>query len=97
MKLSFVDDAAHKLHQFFETWIEETIQNNDTYVATITESVKFLQVVRLDNQRLAIADQVKTYCVYPESPLVYEGSDKPDPNSYTITFVKCGIAPNGTL
>lgn len=97
VKLTFVDDAAHLLHQFFETWIEDTIQNHEHHIATVSEATKYLQVRRLDNQRQIISRLTKTYLVVPESPLVYEGSDKPDPNSYSITLVKLGLAPNSTI
>ncbi len=94
IKLTFVDDSAHQLHSFFETWIESTIQNEETHISTVSESTKFLQVVRLTPNKEIIADLIRTYLVFPISPLIYEGSDKPDPNQYSITFVKVGHVAN---
>lgn len=97
LKLTFIDDAAHLLHDFFHIWLEDTIQNHEHYIATISEAVKYVQVRRLNPDRSIITRMTKTYLVMPESPLVYEGSDKPDPNSYSITLVKVGIAPNSAV
>lgn len=97
IKLTFVDDAAHLLHQFFDTWIEDTIQNHEHHIATIQEAVKMLEVRRLDHRRRPLPGQTHTYLVYPESPIVYIGSDRPDPNSYSVTFVKVGkVPPSGS-
>ena len=97
IKLTFVDTAAHLLHSFFETWIEKTIQNERQYIATIQESVKYMQVRRLNPDRSIISNLTKTYLVIPQSSLNYEGTDKPDPNSYSVTFVKVGKASNSVV
>lgn len=90
VKLTFLDDANHQLLSFFENWIETTILKEGESVATLKESVKILQLVKLDTQRNIIEPLVRTYWVYPEGNLVYHGSGESNPNSYTVTLVKAG-------
>jgi len=92
VKLTFLDDANHQLLSFFENWIETTILNDGDSVATLKESVKILQLVKLDTQRNIIEPLVRTYWVYPEGNLVFHGSSDTQPNSYSVSLVKVGRA-----
>jgi hypothetical protein len=94
LKVTFVDTEAHLLLSFFENWINSVILKKGSSVATIKESVKICQLVKLDSQRQIIQPLVKTYWVYPESKLVFHGTGDSAPLSYTVSLVKAGHAEN---
>jgi hypothetical protein len=93
IKLTFVDDAAHQLLSFFENWIERTILKEGAAIATLQESVKLLQLVKLDSERNIIEPKTKTYWVFPKGHLSFHGTGDANPLSYTVTLVKAGHAP----
>lgn len=97
VRLTFTDTAAHDLFEFFNVWINETIfasEGTTHYVRTLTESVRLLQIARLNAQREEIGGLTRSLWVYPEGPLVFNGSSSSDPNNYTIELVIAGASPS---
>lgn len=88
IKITFVDNAAHALERYFVDWMEVQILNRGRFTSTLAEAAKYMNIVRLNSKREI--QQSNTYLVIPEGGINYEGSDKADPNSYSVNFVKVG-------
>jgi len=91
VKITFVDDAAFTLFSFFENWVNSVILNDDKYISTLAESVKTLQIVKLNAKRQIISGQTRTLLVYPEGPIIFNGSSTSDPQNYSIPLVIAGV------
>lgn len=91
VKLTFIDDAAFTLFTFFEEWVNLVIFNDDLFVSTLSESVKTLQIIKLNAQRQIVSGKTRTLLVYPEGPIIFNGSSTSDPQNYSIPLVIAGV------
>lgn len=88
VQLTYVDDAKNTLSSFIANWINNTILNGGKSVSALLDSVKSLQVTKLNRQRVQLT--AVTYYVYPEGTVAYEGNGTSDALTYTTTFVIAG-------
>lgn len=97
LKVTFVDDAANSLYNFFDYWINDTALKRGKHVATLSEVVKIVQIVRLTPERKIITNQVRSLWVFPEGPLTWNGGSTDDAMNYTVSFVIAGKATDAQV
>ncbi len=89
IRLTFIDDAAFTLESFFEVWIRETIFNLENHVATLSECVKLVSIVKTNSAKEAV--KTTSYWVFPSGPLIYTGASSADNVIYSMPCIIAGV------
>lgn len=91
LRITFYDDVKHTLLYWFENWINNTILNHGKYVTPLLESVKLVQLTKLNSRREVM--RTSSYFVFPEGPVQFSGKTQSDVNQYSVSFVIAGKGP----
>lgn len=102
LRITFIDDGNHTLLTWLDGWINREILNQRDYVATLEESVKLVQIVRLApdtyntsgsraTANVPIENNVsrlgiRNYWIFPEDSVTFIGNSSSDLVTYSITF-----------
>jgi hypothetical protein len=90
--LTFFDDSNNTILNWLREWINTTILNNGQYVSVLEDSIKPVQILKLNQQRDII--QTTSYYVFPEGQIVYNGDSDSSPQQYSVNFVITGRGGN---
>jgi len=88
VKITFYDNSDYDLLNWLENWINTISLNGGFYVATLSTAAKFLQIIKMDNERNTI--DTSSYWVYPEGTLTYMGNSESGAITYSMNFVIVG-------
>lgn len=86
--ITFYDDEDHSLLEWITDWINSTILNGEQWVAVLEQSVRRVDVVKLNSRR----DVIKTssYLVFPKGAINYRGTSDAGIPQYAVSFAIVG-------
>ena len=85
ISITFLDDINHSLSTWIANWINKEIMNGGDYVSTISESVKWVDIAKLNQDRSL--QTMNSYLVMPKGEINFEGTSESDVPRYTMEFV----------
>lgn len=90
LDITFLDSVRHTVHDWATDWVNRQILNNGQYISTLEDSVKLVELVRVD----AAHDIVRSaaYWVFPTGNLDWQGSAAPETVSNQLQFIIAGTA-----
>lgn len=99
LSLTFVDDANHTLVDWLTLWYNQIVVPGGIgggWVQTLEESVKNIQIARLNSRRVPIKvgsiDYIESYAIYPNDTVRFlGGSEESKVNSYEAKFIIAGV------
>jgi hypothetical protein len=99
IQLNFYDDVNNTLLNWFDEWVngdDGIFDRNGSRVKPLEECVRQVQVVRQNANREDVGNP-RTYWVYPEGKLPYQGDNDANVRSYPLTLVICGSIGNTSI
>lgn len=84
LSITFVDSAYLVLEHWLDEWVNTTIFGGGSYVACLEDSLKKVNVAKLDNKREMVS--LNSYLVFPTGPLNFSGSSSADISSHQVEF-----------
>ena len=90
LNLSFYDDENGTIENWFTTWINIDILNQGQYISTVEKSARILLLERLDSLGVPISNSLRTYRVYPEGKIGYNGNSNSEAVSLDVELVIVG-------
>lgn len=91
IELTFIDDWKETLAQWLADWMNKKILGDGKYLYPLEEVVAPLYIAKLGPDKQPLAKHgIRSYIVYPEGEIHYEGASENGLHKYTVTFVSVG-------
>lgn len=88
IRISFADDIYNTVYNWFDSWMNEIILNNNEYVGYLSDYYKKIYIRKLNTNKDVINESV--YLVYPEDTLIFLGNSESGLPEYSVNLIKVG-------
>jgi hypothetical protein len=88
IKMTFIDDIRLSVEHWLDEWVNQVILGGGEYVACLEESVRQVEILKLNSQRGLVA--YSSYLVFPKGALYFSGNSEVGNHSSEVEFVIAG-------